>query len=408
MKVLMMRPSYRPELSGGTHLAIDLVEDFIEAGHEVELVTPISSKYLDLVNNNEDECKIHRITSKFNKKDVFSRILRYVDVSLQMYKVGNTIKDADIIMTHSMPPLLGPLGAMLGKRKKIPVLYWEQDIVSESLISTGIFGRIGIKQQLMYNVARSIEKCSERNSTHIVTISQQFKKMHTDRGIHPEKVDVVYNWIDINQVYHVDRNDNPLFDELRIPRDKFIVTYCGNLGVPQNVEIMIEVAEKLQDKKDILFVILGGGSREEKIKKLAMEKNLRNLMLFPLQPLDRSHLVYSIGDIGLVIGRKGTSKNGFPSKTWSIMAAEQTIIACFDTESELSRFILYGKCGLAIKPDSPEDLKNAILELYFDRDKMRMMGKSARVYVEKNFSRKSATLKIISLFESLVSKNCCK
>lgn len=403
MKITMMRPSYRPELSGGTHLAIDLVEDFIKAGHEIEVVTPISSKFEAFVDEDQDECKIHRVTSRFNKGDVLSRILRYIDISYKMYSTAKKI-DADIIMTHSMPPLLGPLGTILGKRKHVPVLYWEQDIVSQSLISTGIFGKSGFKQKMMFKVAEILEKRSEKHSTHVVTISEQFKKMHIGRGIPSNKVSVVYNWIDTNQIYHVSREENPLFAELNIPKDKFIVSYCGNLGVPQNVEIMVETAEKLRDNNDIFFVIIGGGSREKHIKKLVKEKNLSNLLSAPLQPLERSHYVYSIGDVGLVIGRTGTSKNGFPSKTWSIMSAEQTMIACFDLDSELCQFVREGNCGLTVKPDSSNELAAAILKLYSNKEKTKKMGIDARKYVEKEFCRDKATRKIITIAERLAER----
>lgn len=403
MKVLMMRPSYRPELSGGTHLAIDLVEDFIAAGIAVEVVTPISEKYKRIVDDTTDECIVHRITSKYESRGTLFRILRYIDVSRQMYKMAIKL-DADVVMTHSMPPLLGPIGAQIEKKKKVPVLYWEQDIVSESLISTGVFGKSGFKQKLMYKVAQSLEKRSERGSTHIVTISEQFKRMHTDRGIPDNKVTVVYNWIDTDQVYPVPREDNPLFDELGIPRNKFIVSYCGNLGIPQNVEIMIDAAEKLQSIEDLLFVILGGGSREDYIKQYILKKKLKNLMLFPLQPLEQSHFVYSIGDVGLVIGRKGTSKNGFPSKTWSIMAAERPMIACFDVDSELCHFVEDGECGLVVEPDSSQALGNAIMNLFTHRELATKMGQNARVYVESRFGRSGATAKIIKEIERAVTE----
>lgn len=402
MKVIMMRPSYRPELSGGTHLAIDLVEDFIKEGHEIEVITPISQKFVQEVDETLDECKIHRILSRYNKKDVLSRILRYIDISWKMYRVAKGI-DADLIMTHSMPPLLGPLGTIISQKKGVPVLYWEQDIVSQSLISTGIFGKAGLKQKVMFMIAETLEKISERKSTHIVTISEQFKKMHMDRGVSAEKVSVVYNWIDTKQIYHVDKKDNILFNELNIPKDKFIVSYCGNLGVPQNVEIMIDAAELLKDYKDIFFVIIGGGSREEHIKQYVKKKGLDNISLTPLQPLEKSHYVYSIGDVGLVIGRTGTSKNGFPSKTWSIMSAEQAMITCFDLDSELCEFVRKGNCGKTVKPDSPRALADAILYLYNHREKTKQMGYEARKYVVKEFDREKATHKIIHIAEKLTN-----
>ena len=405
MKLLMMRPTYTPEISGGTHLAYDLVEDFIAAGWEVEVITPISEKYIDQVDENKDNCKVHRIVSKYKKSNVINRVLRFIDISLKMKKEAKKIKDADIIMTHSMPPLLGKIGARLAKKKKVPSLYWEQDIVSNSIISTGIMGKAGFKQKLAFKVAKNLEVKAERKSTHIVTISEEFKKMHLNRGINDEKVDVVYNWIDTNQVYPVEKCDNPLYERLGIPTDKFIVSYCGNLGVPQNVEIMIDAAEMLQDNKDILFVIIGGGSREKKVREYVQSKGLSNLLFLPLQPLDEAHLVYSVGDVGLVIGKRGTSKNGFPSKTWSIMSAAQAMIACFDEESELCSFVKEGNCGLAISPDDPDALASAITTMYENQEATKQMGKNAREYVESNFNRTQATKKIIDIAKKLAEEN---
>ena len=398
MKILMLRPTYKPELSGGTHLAIDLINDIQKAGHEVVLVTAASNKISKEANANEDECKVIRVYSRHDKNTTLSRILRYIDTSKNIAKIAKKIPDVDLIMTHSMPPLLGIIGAKIAKKRHIPSIYWEQDIVSESLISTKIFGKTSLKQKILYKIAKTIEVQTENKSTHIITISEQFKKMHVNRGVSPNKISVIYNWIDTEQIYPVDRKKNPLFDELGIPREKYIVSYCGNLGVPQNVEIMIDAAEKMKNIKNLLFVIIGGGSREQIIREYVNKKRLPNLQLFPLQPLEKSHYVYSIGDIGLVIGKKGTSKNGFPSKTWSIMAAGQSMIACFDKGSELEKFIKQGKCGLSVRPDDSNELKKAII--YIMNSSVNY-GKNAREYVTKNFNRQNSTEKIIKVIESI-------
>lgn len=402
MKLIMMRPSFLPELSGGTHLALDLVRDFVDAGWEVEVVTPISKKFVNLVSEETDVVQIHRIRSKFEGVNVVKRILRYIDTSWKMYKTALSIENADLVMTHSMPPLLGPLGARVAKKKNVPVLYWEQDIVSESLISTGIFGGGGFKRKLLYMVANKIERISEKKSTHIITISERFRNMHLDRGVNPDKVSVVYNWIDTQQIMPIPPEHNLLFDELGIDRNRFTVTYCGNLGVPQNVEIMVDAAEILQQELPVQFVILGGGSREDKVRQYVEEKALDNFKLFPLQPLERAGSVYNLGEVGLVIGKAGTSRNGFPSKTWSIMAAGQTMIACFDTDSELCRFVREGDCGIVVEPDSPEALAQAIRTLYTDQVSCAQKGQNARRYVVERFGRYAATEKIIAIATRMV------
>src|SRR5690606_6420334 len=97
----------------------------------------------------------------------------------------------------------------------------------------------------------------------------------------------------------------------------------------------------------------------------------------------------------IVIGRPGTSNNGFPSKLWSIMAAGQAVIASFDLKSELCNFINDGHCGIAIEAGSKMELEEAILLLYNNKELTRKMGENAREYVSSKFSRKEATKKII-------------
>lgn len=401
MKIVMLRPSYKPEISAGNHLAADLIQDMILRGYDVELIVPVSSKYNIDKSENKDECLIHRVSSGIKGNGVFKRIFRYIDTSIKMYLKLMKIEDIDIIISHSMPPTLGPLCALAAKLKKKPLLYWEQDIVSQSIISTGI-AKVALQKKMFYWIAHILERISEKYSTHIITISEKFKKRHIEHGIDEKKIDVIYNWIDIEQIYPLRREENTIFDEFKLDRSKFYVTYCGNLGVPQNVEIMIDAAEMLKDIEDIKFVIIGGGSRENKVLNYIQEKNLNNLSFFPLQPLERACEIYSLGDVGLVIAKGGTSNNGFPSKTWSIMSAGQAIISCFDLDSELSKFVQNGKCGKAIIPDSAERLKDAILEIYESSDRGKSFGQNARNYVVNNFSRKSATKKFIQIIEEIL------
>lgn len=400
MKIVMLRPSYKPELSAGNHLAINLIEDFIEKGYDVELIVPVSEKF------SESEVEdygypVHRIQSNFRGVSTIKRILKYIDSSFKMFFKLMNIKDIDIIISHSMPPTLGPLSVLAGKLKSTPVLYWEQDIVSQSILTTGITRSRWIKK-LFYNVARMIENISLKGSTHIITISEKFKKLHVDSNILSNKIDVIYNWIDVNKIHPLSREKNYLFDKYNLDRSKFYVTYCGNLGVPQNVEIMIEAANMLKEIEDIRFLIFGGGSREEKVKAYIKNKDLSNLQLFPLEPLGNACEVYNVGNVGLVIAKAGTSNNGFPSKTWSILSAGQAMISCFDLDSELSKFVIESKSGLAIEPDSPEKLRDAILEIYQSEDRGKLYGENARKYVSDNFSRSTATNRFITIIEKVL------
>lgn len=401
----MMRPSYTPELSAGNHLAGNLVEDFQQAGHEVELITPVSDKFDGcLPAGYTDNCTVHRVQSRYRGRNVTKRILKYIDTSLAMYRAAKNI-ECDIIISHSMPPLLGPLSCRLARKKKKPLVYWEQDIVSQSIISTGISGSHSIREKLMFHIALMLEKYTEKHCDHIITITKKFAQQHIKRGVPESKISVVYNWIDVNSVFPKPRTENPLFDELGLNRDDFLVTYCGNLGLPQNVEILVDAAKRFETTQGIRFVIIGSGAREKDISNYISDSKCTNIVMHPLYPLERACDVYNIGDVGLVIGKKGTSSNGFPSKTWSILAAGQAMISCFDLGSELSDSVLEGNAGIAVEPDNPDALFSAVNELFTNREKCREYAQNARAYAVNNCGRENATKRYIEIVSKVLKES---
>ena len=124
MKFVMIRPSYAPEISGGTHLAMDLVQDAAAAGDEVLLVVPFPNRVSDEVKRelesrlDETECggkvRVIRIKSRFGEGSLAVRALRMSELSLKMLLRGFGEKDADAVISHSMPVFLGPLAAAAG------------------------------------------------------------------------------------------------------------------------------------------------------------------------------------------------------------------------------------------------------------------------------------------------------
>jgi colanic acid biosynthesis glycosyl transferase WcaI len=410
LKVLILRPNYFPEIAGGTRLAVDLVEDLVSNGIEVVLVAPFpfradeetKEKYknLKVETLHEGKLKIIRIDISANENSLISRAWRYLAITVVMFWKGLGMKNIDAIMSISMPPLLGPVSVLLGKIKKKPVLYWEQDVVSESLISTGVASK-GIKKRILYTAARFLEEISSKGSDHIVTISKKFMDRHIVKEKSKEKVDLIYNWIDTNQLVPIPRADNILFERYELDPNAFYVTYCGNLGNAQNVEILIEVAEHLRHIEDLKFVIFGNGVKQKFIEDRLHNSDVSNVNLFPLLPLKEASYVYSLGDIGIVVGKSGTSFNGFPSKTWSIMAAGQSLISSFDIDSELSELVRENEVGIAVPPEDPTALTDAILDLYDDREKVIRFGSKGREYVCKHLSRNEATSRFVDIFRNM-------
>ena len=247
-----------------------------------------------------------------------------------------------------------------------------------------------------------MENFTYRNADHIITITDDMKANIMKKGVPEDKISVVRNWIDTDKVKHVSRGDNLLFDELKLSRNVFYVVYAGNLGKVQGVDVILKAASLMKDYKDIKFVIFGNGSEEDNLKKIVRDKHLDNVLMFPLQPIERVSEVYSMADISIISCTPGTGGSGMPSKTWTIMAAGIPIIASFDMPSEMERTIEEAGCGFCTRTGDENELSEKIMRVYRDGQLKKSLARNARKYAEENVSKTEAVEKYIKSIEKVV------
>ena len=109
------------------------------------------------------------------------------------------------------------------------------------------------KGGLLWKIGRIIENFTYRNSDKIIVISQDFKKNIMAKGVPEDKIVVIYNWVDQNAVVDIPRSENILFDRYGLDRSKFYITYNGNIGLTQNMDMLLEVAKALEANEEIQF-----------------------------------------------------------------------------------------------------------------------------------------------------------
>jgi len=225
-----------------------------------------------------------------------------------------------------------------------------------------------------------------------------------DKGVPESKIEVVYNWVDQNAVVDIPRSENILFDRYGLDRSKFYITYNGNIGLTQNMDMLLEVAKALESNEDIQFVLVGNGAYLEDVKRIIAERNVQNVTLLPFQPYEEISHVFSLGDVSLVISKPGVGANSVPSKTWSIMSASRPVLANFD-ENELKSIIEKNDCGIFTKAGDMVAFTDAILKLYNDRELCREMGKNGRKFVMENLTKEVGTQKYVDVIRSFAPKS---
>lgn len=413
-KILIPTAYYHPETTASSFLDDNRNEAFIRNGFELCIYAPVPCRGVsDAVRKeygkNRKEIKyggkmtVHRFRLFREGTHPLARAARYVLCCLKFLSRGLLAKDIDIIYAGSTPPILGAVGAIIKKSRHIPFIYNLQDIFPDSLVSAGLTQ----KDSFIWHIGRKIEDFTYRNADKIIVISEDFKRNIALKGVPENKIEVIPNWVDENAVIPISRSDNKLIGKYDLPADKFYVTYCGNIGLSQNMNMLIDVAEELSDLSDIRFVLIGEGAYKNEVMQMIKERGLENFIVLPFQPYEDISHVFSLGDVGLVISKPGVGENSVPSKTWSIMAAGRPVLASFD-ENSLKSIIEANQAGIFTTAGDKDAFKKAVLFLYRHKKERETYGMNGRNYVLTNLTKEAATsqyVKVMKQFEKISPRN---
>lgn len=432
MRVLCLPAYFFPESAASSYLNENRNKAFSDAGFKTFIYTPTPCRGVDAETRKkykkikkeelyEGNTLVHRFSMFAEGKNPVLRALRYSLCTIKYFNRAVFAKDArscNVMFIASTPPIQGAMAALVKKcrRDHIPFVYNLQDIFPDSLVGTGLAKKDG----LLWKIGRRIENFTYRNADKIIVISQDFKRNIMAKGVPEEKIEVIYNWVDQNAVVDVPREKNKLFDMYDLDRSKFYITYNGNIGLTQNMEMLCEVARELEQEgyHDIHFVLTGNGAYWDtlvaKLKEQKQEVKTKapdgteaitfdNITLLPFQPYEDISHVFSLGDASLVISKPGVGENSVPSKTWSIMSASRPVLANFD-ENELKTIIAEHHCGIFTKAGDKEAFKQAVLTLYRDRNLCKEFGRNGRQFVMDNLTREVGTQKYVEVIKSIEKK----
>lgn len=438
MNLLYIKAYHDPEDIASSYLTKNVIEAFNASGIRVFIYTPTPSrgvtkevrrkyKQIRVESQNDGKLIIRRFKLFPESSNVLFRIVRYFLlclIELFMSLFYKESKRCSVLYAPSTPPTIGAIAGLVKIFSNKKFVYNLQDIFPDSLVGTGL----AKKEGLLWKIGRVIENFTYRNADKIIVISEDFKRNIMAKGVPEEKIVVVYNWVDEEAVVDVPREENKLFDKYGLDRSKFYVTYNGNIGLTQNMDMLLEVAKELQQScgssspagvqsaearsmqqgcgsnypadgsKDIHFVLVGEGAYKAEVEKRIKEQGISNVTLLPFQPYEDISHVFSLGDVSLVISKPGVGANSVPSKTWSIMSASRPVLANFD-ENELKTIIEDHHCGIFTKAGDKEAFKEAILKLYHNSELCKEYGRNGRQFVMDNLTKEVGTRKYVDVIK---------
>lgn len=402
MKILIPFSYYHPEQCAGLFVIDDMTSEAARQGITSLITVPTPTRNVPegaTWERNETLCngkvKVHRFHMYGEGKNPVLRAFRYL--LCEMVQLHFMLwKDYDVAFIDSTPPIQGlKLPVVKFFRRKKRFIYNVQDLFPETLSGTGLANQGGI----LWKIGMWVSNVTFRNSDKMIAISNDIKRSMVARGVPAEKIEVVYNWVDEKAVQPVAKEDNPLFEEFGLSRDKFTIVYAGNLGNAQNIGIVLDGAKLLPD---VQFAVFGTGGLEDDIQMRIDAEKLVNVHLNPLQPVDRVSYVYSLGDACIVSCKEGLGGSAMPSKSWSIMSCGRPVVASFD-EGELKEILEMNNCGVFSHAGNVEEFVAAIKTLQENPERCKEMGKNARQFILGNLTKAVGAKKYVDIIRSVVA-----
>ena len=402
MKILIPFSYYHPEQCAGLFVIDDMTAEAAQQGIVSVITVPSPTRNVApgaKWERDETLCDgkvlVHRFRMYREGKNPVLRALRYLFCEIvQLHYM--LWKKYDVAFIDSTPPIQGLKLPIVRLLRKIPVVYNAQDLFPETLSGTGLAKQGG----LLWKIGMWVSNVTFRNSDKIIAISNDIKRSMVARGVPAEKIEVVYNWVDEKAVQPVAKEDNPLFEEFGLDRNKFTIVYAGNLGNAQNIGIVLAVAKELPE---VQFAVFGSGGLENDVRKRISDEGLTNVHLNPLQPVERVKFVYSLGDACIVSCKEGLGGSAMPSKSWSIMSCGRPVVASFD-EGELKEILENNNCGVFSHAGNVKEFVAAIRQLAINREKCEEMGKNARHFILDNLTKEVGAKKYVDIIKSVVKK----
>lgn len=303
--------------------------------------------------------------------------------------------DCAIVFTN--PPLIALVGWLLKIVRSTKFVYVVEDLYPDVAIKLGFLKPEGIVTILASKLANYLLKHADR----LIVLGEMMKQEIVRKGVKEDRIAIIPNWADGEQVYPVERSENWFVEKYRL-KGKFVVQYSGHMGEGHNFSTILQTAKRLMEYNDIVFLFIGDGPKREEIVEFKNRHNLNNVLLLSYQ--DRATLRFSLGaaDVALISLKRELEALMFPCKVYGIMASGRPFIYIGSEQGEISRISKMAGCGFTVPPNDEKILAETILKLRQDEQLRQELGNRARKYFLEHFERKLVTARYHDLLVDIV------
>ena len=344
---------------------------------------------------------IHRVAmTRFGREWLPGRLLDYLSFYVTaLWTVARLARRGDIVVVCTDPPLFSVLAAPLCRLRGARLVNWLLDLFPEVAASLGVVagGRLGNR------VLQRLRDATLRAAVANVVLGRRMVDYLVGRGIDRGRLCVIPNWADGQRIRPVPRRANALRSAWGIGQ-RFVVGYSGNLGRAHEFGTLMDAAAALQDRPDIVLLLIGNGHHRSWVEEEVRHRGLENVLMRPFQ--EESQLSQSLGVADLHIVSLRPALEGFiiPSKIYAITAAGRPALFIGDSDGEVAHLLAENDCGATVAVGDAAGLAAQIRRLADDPRLLEEWSSHARQAFDASFDRTVAVASWRALLDGLAPR----
>lgn len=321
-------------------------------------------------------------TSKI-KGSTIKRFLNNIIFGITSFFYGITkLKNIDVVITTSPPPLISIFGYLIAKIKKAKLVYDVRDIWPDVAIEMESFD----EKSLYYKVFKFIANFMYKHSDYITTVTPGKVKKIKKYADSNNKVLYIPNGFDDNLINFA--MEKFIIEKYEFDK-KFTIVYIGNVGLAQNLDALIELAKTSKKQENMQFLIFGEGAYKNKLQSKINELRLKNISLEGKIDYCKVYTILKYSKISFISLKNNKMTDSIPTKMFDALGIGCPILLLAKGDS----CSVLDEVHLGEHAENIEELKTKFKYMIENYEKYTKYKENSMNYIMKRYSRREIAKK---------------
>ena len=392
MRICLIVDCYLPSTKSSAKLMSDLAGEFAASGHSVVVVTPDDTRSSKYSVSELGGVTVMRVRSgRIKGASLLKRALNEAMLSWVTWRGGKKYfreNPCDLIVFYSPSIFFGGIVRKLKKLWGCGAYLILRDIFPQWAVDAGVMRGSGPVWQFFRK-----RELAQYAAADIIAVQSpaNLEYFQSPELAGKYRLEVLYNWT---------LTSEPGVPESNCRSDlglggKVVFFYGGNIGVAQDMDNIIRLAENLADLPQVYFLLVGDGSEVARLKELIGARGLDNIQILPA--VGQKEYLGMLGqfDVGLISLAENLTTQNIPGKLLGYMYYSMPVLASINPGNDLKGMLESHQAGLVSLNGADGELADQARRLASDSRLRETMGTNSRRLLEDVFSVEKAAAQIL-------------